>query len=189
MFWWRMVLGRMFLVITRCSLQRTFRRHRCILWQSWSINSKWCDTINFPRWRTSCRWERLIALLAMHVFFVFRGELCGRIGRPEIYSKGAWAPICSSGISSGSAAVICKSMGFRGSSDVVTKCTSKDSCGDVPPGVSELACSGQESNALDCPHAAGSDVFCAPSESIVVNCAGTGETQGRPAKEAAPQPV
>merc|ERR1712190_508043 len=111
-------------------------------------------------------------------------------GRPEVYVKDAWVRICSSGISSGAGAVICKSMGFRGALTEVAKCTSKDSCGEVPPDLSDLACSGQESNVLDCPHAAGSfDVFCAPSESILVSCAGAGETQGRPAKEAAPQPV
>lgn len=35
-------------------------------------------------------------------------------GRPEILMESAWVPICSSGISSGAAAVICKSMGFSG---------------------------------------------------------------------------
>ena len=118
------------------------------------------------------------------------GRVCRPAGRPEVYLKDAWVPICSSGISSGAGAVICKSMGFRGALTEVAKCTSRDSCGEVPPGLSELACSGQESNVLDCPHAAGSsDVFCAPSESILVSCAGAGETQGRPVKEAAPQPV
>ena len=36
-------------------------------------------------------------------------------GRPEILMESAWVPICSSGMSSGAAAVICKSMGFSGS--------------------------------------------------------------------------
>lgn len=82
-----------------------------------------------------------------------------------------------------------------------------DACGSMPPGVSELACSGAESAPLACPHEAGDGVFCgssnallshffllmalgtsaAPSESVVVTCAGDGETQGRPAKEAVPQ--
>jgi len=35
-------------------------------------------------------------------------------GRPEINIGGAWAPICNSGLSSGAAGVICKSMGFSG---------------------------------------------------------------------------
>ena len=41
-------------------------------------------------------------------------------------------------------------------------------CGSIAPGVSELACSGAESEPLACPHEAGDDVFCAPSESVVV---------------------
>ena len=110
-------------------------------------------------------------------------------GRPEVYVNGAWRPICSSGISSGASAVICKSMGFSGAVGSAAKCSTPDACGDVAPGLSELACSGQESGVLTCPHEAGDDVFCAPSESVVVACAGNGATQGRLAKEAAPQPT
>lgn len=106
-------------------------------------------------------------------------------GRPEIYMESTWVPVCSSGASAGAAGVICKSMGFSGSSGQ-TKC-SGSACGSTAPGVSELACSGSESGPLACPHEAGDDVFCAPSESLVVTCAGDGETQGRPAKESAPQ--
>jgi len=110
-------------------------------------------------------------------------------GRPEIYMQSAWVPICSSSISSGAGSVICKSMGFSGIIGTEAKCSNAGSCGDVPPGLSELACTGQEDDVLKCPHEAGDDVFCAPSESIVVACAGDGETQGRVAKEAAPQPT
>ena len=53
--------------------------------------------------------------------------------------------------------------------------------------MSELACSGVESEPWACPHEAGHDVFCALSESIVVAYAGDGDSQGRPAKEVAPQ--
>ena len=167
--------------------------------------------------------------------------------------EGAWVPICNSGLSSGAAAVICKSMGFSGaagsakcSGDLsslhpcslsarlrapkalsmamcASSCPARLSCphpglltllarapstvgpsiiiiiiisylrwpgracGGVAPGVSELACSGAESGPLACPHEAGDDVFCAPSESVVVTCAGDGDSQGRPAKESAPQ--
>ena len=107
------------------------------------------------------------------------------VGRPEIFMDNSWSPICSSGVSSGTAGVICKSMGFSGSSGSA-KC-SGGGCGDVAPAVSELSCSGAESGPLACPHEAGDDVFCAPSESLVVTCAGDGETQGRPAKESALQ--
>ena len=106
-------------------------------------------------------------------------------GRPEIFMGSAWVPICSSGMSSGAAAVICKSMGFSGAAGS-SKCSGVG-CGNVAPGVSELACAGAESEPLACPHEAGDDVFCPPSESVVVACTGDGETQGRPAKEAAPQ--
>lgn len=106
-------------------------------------------------------------------------------GRPEIKIGGIWSAICNSGSSPGTAAVVCKSMGFSGASGSA-KC-SGDICGSAAPGVSELECSGTESGPLACPHEAGDDVFCAPSESIVVTCAGDGDSQGRPAKEVAPQ--
>ena len=106
-------------------------------------------------------------------------------GRPEIFMDSAWVPICNGGVSPGTAGVLCKSMGFSGASGS-SKCSSHG-CGNVAPGVSELACSGSESGPLACPHEAGDDVFCAPSESLVVTCAGDGETQGRLAKEASPQ--
>jgi hypothetical protein len=110
-------------------------------------------------------------------------------GRPEIFMEGAWVPICSSGVGPGAAAVICKSMGFSGAGAGGASACSGGLCGDAAPGLSELACTGSESDVLSCPHEAGDDVFCAPSESVVVTCAGDGETQGRPAKEAAPQPM
>ena len=106
-------------------------------------------------------------------------------GRPEIFMGGAWVPICSSGASAGAAGVICKSMGFSGTTSS-SKCNG-NVCGNAAPGVSELACTGAESEPLACPHQAGDDVFCAASESLAVACTGDGETQGRPAKEAAPQ--
>ncbi len=108
-------------------------------------------------------------------------------GRPEIFMESVWTPVCSSGASSGAAGVLCKSMGFSGASGS-SKCSGLG-CGDAAPGLGELACSGSESGPLACPHEAGDDVFCAPSESLVVTCAGDGETQGRPAKEPAPEPA
>ena len=108
-------------------------------------------------------------------------------GRPEVFVDSTWVPICSGGASAGSANVICKAMGFSGASSS-SKC-SDSACGGVAPGIGELACSGSELGPLACPHEAGDDVFCAPSESLVIVCAGNGETQGRPAKESAPQPA
>ena len=90
-------------------------------------------------------------------------------GRPEIFHESTWTPICSSGLSTGAATVICKSMGFTGTSG--SSKFSVTACGSSPPGVSELACSGTESAPLACPHEAGDDVFCAASESITLSLA------------------
>ena len=61
-------------------------------------------------------------------------------------------------------------------------------CGSVSPVISELACTGEESDVTACPHEAGSDVYCAASESVVVACTGDGETQGRLPKAARSNP-
>merc|ERR1711865_1293161 len=66
----------------------------------------------------------------------------GGKGRPEIFMEGAWVPICSSGASAGAAGVICKSMGFSGTTSS-SKCNG-NVCGNAAPGVSELACTGAQ---------------------------------------------
>jgi hypothetical protein len=108
-------------------------------------------------------------------------------GRPEIFREGGWTPVCSSGANAGAAGVLCKAMGFSGASES-SKCIGSG-CGAKSPGLGELACSGTEKSVLACPHEAGDDVFCAPSESLVVTCVGNGETQGRPAKMNSPAQV
>merc|ERR1712228_164109 len=82
--------------------------------------------------------------------------------------------------------------GFSGASAVQTRpsCRSfrgHNFCGTSEPHVSELACGGQEAEAMDCPFEQNDDVFCAPEESVIVRCVGDGDTQGRPMKAAAPQ--
>ena len=110
-------------------------------------------------------------------------------GRPEIHADGLWAPICNDGITPGAQTVICKAMGFSGAgASSISKCVGKE-CGSTAPAYSELACTGSEKNVLECPQQVGDDVFCAASESIVVSCAGDGDTQGRALKESAPQPT
>ena len=106
-------------------------------------------------------------------------------GRPEVLVHGSWSPVCSTGLSSGSPAVLCKAMGFSG---VVgsARCQGEE-CGSIAQNLAELACSGSEGEPLACPHESGDDVFCAPSESVVITCAGDGDAQGRLTKETAPQ--
>merc|ERR1711957_922976 len=81
--------------------------------------------------------------------------------------------------------VACKQMGFTGSSEapVPTTCrnpSSGDHCASEPPSLSELACDGSETDVLSCAFEEGSDVFCAPAESVVIQCLGNGDTQGKP---------
>jgi len=112
-------------------------------------------------------------------------------GRLEVFHGGAWGPVCKSGFTSGAASLACKSMGFVGvrASDSFSTCrdvSGKNYCGIVAPRISEVACSGQETNLLACPFEDGDDVFCAPEESVVIQCSGVGDTQGRSRKVTAP---
>jgi hypothetical protein len=112
----------------------------------------------------------------------------GATGRLEIFAAGSWAPVCKEGFSSGSASVACKQMGFSGHSGS-SSCGSKDLCGTVPPHVSEVACSGSETSLFACSLSSGDDVFCAPEESVVLSCAGKGDSIGRPFHLPAPRLV
>ena len=107
-------------------------------------------------------------------------------GRLEVFLDGSWAPVCKEGFAVGSETVACKQMGFSGHSGF-TGCSSQGLCGDIPPHVSQLSCSGSEATMLDCSFATGDDVFCAPKESVVVSCSGKGEAIGRPFHLAAPR--
>lgn len=105
-------------------------------------------------------------------------------GRLEIFHAGAWGPVCKSGFTIGAANVACKAMGFSGtqSSGGVSACGDyggKNYCGSLAPQLGEVSCSGQEAGLLACPFEDLADVFCAPEESVLLRCAGDGDTQGR----------
>lgn len=101
-------------------------------------------------------------------------------GRLEIFHSGVWGSVCGAGLSAGSAAVACKQMGFSGGQvGAAADCSGPG--GNCPlPRISELSCTGQESDLASCPFAEDDDVFCAPNEAVVLKCAGNGDTIGRP---------
>lgn len=105
-------------------------------------------------------------------------------GRPEIFRNGRWAPICKAGFTEGAASVLCKAMGFAGSQTFQqsVSCANyggRNFCGTEMPDISEVSCSGQEQSIADCSFEEGDDVFCAPQESVVLQCSGIGRSQGR----------
>ena len=106
------------------------------------------------------------------------------VGRLEVYHAGKWGPVCKSGFSAGAAQVACKAMGFSGAqaSGRVPACGDYDGnnyCGEVEPHLSEVTCAGQEASLLACPYEDSDNVFCAPEESVLLECSGIGDTQGR----------
>jgi len=109
-------------------------------------------------------------------------------GRLEMFKAGVWAPVCNNGFASGSVAVACRQMGFVGvATSTASSCISVEhACGEAPPHVSKLYCSGHEASVVECTFEEGDDVYCAPEESVLIRCSGDGETQGRVAKFAPP---
>lgn len=111
------------------------------------------------------------------------------VGRLEVFSEGAWGPVCADGFGAGAAAVSCKQMGFSGAQEGgFAACAARgdrDYCNEHAPVWSSVACSGSEMVLSDCAAEKNADVYCAPSESIVIACAGDGQTEGgAPAGEA-----
>ena len=105
------------------------------------------------------------------------------IGRLEVFHDAAWGTVCKSGFTSGAASVACKSMGYNSArvSGALSSCrniSGLNYCGDIAPSISEVSCSGQEANILECARESGDDVFCAAEESAVIHCSGDGQSQG-----------
>lgn len=102
-------------------------------------------------------------------------------GRLEVFAGGVWSPVCRDGFSAGAASVACAAMGFEGVASPKAAChgfQGQDYCGSASPSLSSVACVGTEDGILACPHEEGDDVFCSAQESVVVSCAGSGNTQG-----------
>lgn len=115
--------------------------------------------------------------------------LVATLRRLEVFSEGAWGPVCADGFGAGAAAVSCKQMGFSGAQEGgFAACAARgdrDYCNEHAPVWSSVACSGSEMVLSDCAAEKNADVYCAPSESIVIACAGDGQTEGgAPAGEA-----
>jgi hypothetical protein len=113
------------------------------------------------------------------------------VGRLEVFRSGVWVSVCAAGFAHGGAQVACRTMGFTGAASPASPPTCRnfrgqDFCGLAPPALSELTCDGSESCILSCAFEEGSAVFCAPGESVLVQCSGDGDAQGRPPKVAAP---
>ena len=95
----------------------------------------------------------------------------------EVRIGGVWSPVC--GVTLGAATVACKLMGFAGAG---TAASARAEHAIKEPRLGDLDCGGSETSILDCSFREGDDVFCAPMEAVVVNCAGEGDTTGRMAK-------
>ena len=104
-------------------------------------------------------------------------------GTLEVHIGGAWSPVC--GVSPGAAAVACKLMGFAGAGTAAGNKGALSSPATKEPRVGDLDCGGSESSLLECSFREGDDVFCAPAEATLLNCAGEGDTTGRMGKAVA----
>merc|ERR1711997_122805 len=78
-------------------------------------------------------------------------------GIVEVFLHEAWSPVCR--ISSGAASVLCRALGFPGTTTAVGTAQ-----GTMAPVVGDMSCSGSEASVLECSFESGEDVYCAPSE-------------------------
>lgn len=105
-------------------------------------------------------------------------------GRLDVFLNNHWGPVCGEGVSTDVANVACKQMGFSGVGPTVHKSCSSvaghNFCSPMVPHASEFSCGGGELNIMSCAFEQGLDVFCAPTEAVVLSCVGTGDAQGRP---------
>lgn len=101
------------------------------------------------------------------------GSLNSGVGRLEVLLHENWTPVCRDGFTQGSASVACKSMGFSGAGAGPFGCEGygKKWCGTLAPEL-QLTCDGSEKDISACRGRAGSDVFCSPADSVVLQCRG-----------------
>merc|ERR1711979_29215 len=99
-----------------------------------------------------------------------------------LQQTGTWTTVC--GATQGAVSVVCKGMGFSGASSSGVVGLSKTNT-DAPL-IGGLSCVGSESSVTQCNFDQGAlNVFCAPSEAVLVQCSGDGDTSGLPSLAAA----
>jgi hypothetical protein len=85
-------------------------------------------------------------------------------GRLEVFGNGMWGQVCDDGFNVAAANVVCRDLGFLGSS------TFSSTNGLSTFLLDDLACVGTEQTLLSCPHSPLGSHNCGASEAVFVQC-------------------
>ena len=94
-------------------------------------------------------------------------------GRLEVYYNSEWGTVCDDSWGSSDATVACRQMGFGGVTDSYSS-RFHDGMSSQSTWLNGVACSGLESQLIDCSHAGIESNYCSHSEDVGVICT-TGE--------------
>uniref|UniRef100_A0AAY3ZWI1 Neurotrypsin n=1 Tax=Denticeps clupeoides TaxID=299321 RepID=A0AAY3ZWI1_9TELE len=89
-------------------------------------------------------------------------------GRLEVYHSGDWGTVCDDSWTEQHAQVVCRQLGFRGSSEVAAAGTFGEGNGLIL--LDDVQCEGTERSLLDCSHAVWGRHDCSHSEDVAVRC-------------------
>ncbi|XP_069609377.1 neurotrypsin-like [Ranitomeya imitator] len=89
-------------------------------------------------------------------------------GRVEVFYNGDWGTVCDDGWTERNAQVVCRHLGFRGSSSLATKA-------EFGPGnglifLDDVACTGTERSLVECSHSIWGQHDCSHSEDVGIRC-------------------
>lgn len=90
-------------------------------------------------------------------------------GRLEVNYKGQWGTVCTTGRSLPVAKVVCRQLGC-GKAILSRRCCKKDIQGQGSIWLSQISCSGQETNLWDCPSGLWGENNCTHDEDMWVEC-------------------
>ncbi|CAJ0962253.1 unnamed protein product [Ranitomeya imitator] len=89
-------------------------------------------------------------------------------GRVEVFYNGDWGTVCDDGWTERNAQVVCRHLGFRGSSSLAIKA-------EFGPGnglifLDDVACTGTERSLVECSHSSWGQHDCSHSEDVGIRC-------------------
>ena len=94
-------------------------------------------------------------------------------GNVEILYNGTWSSVCDDGWDFNDARVVCRSLGFDDAINATQNAAFGQGSG--PSWLTNLQCSGSESNLLECPHGGSPNNQCSHSDDAGVICTSNSE--------------
>ena len=107
-----------------------------------------------------------------HKIYVAKVRLVGgngvNTGRVEVYYNNTWGTVCDDGWDLNDAAVVCRELGFPGSTS--SSCCAIFGQGTGPIWLDDVGCTGSETNLSSCSHGGWGRHNCGHGDDVGVNC-------------------